>query len=418
MSNFFSKLFRSNQNVYSYGVDTDFHTLFDSSFKIGSIGKKYIKIACSVEIIDTILIYLSNWFSKGVPYELTPEGERIVNSDLIDLINQPNTFQAKEEFMAEFFYYLHAAGTNYIYPVDKAVGFEGTLEGTALLNLNFDNIEEPQKSKSIFDLNDDILFKYVENLSGEQKTKEFNFSEVIPFYDSTNGLGGRMYKGKSRLESIKDEIKNIYLATKGKQNKLDLSGIVLVTPQDRAGGDRSMSKGLDKVIHTDDEGVNTTHKDHIEGKFKASGLTKGRSIIVSSTELKAMNLSESLEKIQFDPQRIEDCRTIKRKYGVPENLLPLTPKGATFENQDKETLNMLQTLIEPISFNLGSSISKRFESKNTLMFDYSHLPAYSIIEKEKVASQEKIVTMYLNMVKEGVITPEQANNILKDKGIL
>ena len=392
--------------------------IFDASFKSNSVGKKYNQLACQVEIVDTILIYLANWFSKGIPYEETRGGKRLEDTDLIKLINNPNPFQGRQEFLAEWYYYLLASGTSYIYPKNGAVGFEGTTKGTQLLNLNFDNVEEPLNGISIFDFDGDINLKYVEELrNGEAVTTPFNFNEIMPFFDSTNGIGNSFYKGKSRMESIRDEIKNIFLATKAKQNKLDLSGITLVTP-DRKAGNNDMSKGLDKVLRVNKDGSNTTHKDHIESQFKNSGLSKGRSIIVSSEDLKSMNLTEGLEKVMFDPLRIEDARTIKRKYMIPENILPLTDRSEKERNQESEVLQLIQTMIEPYADNLGDTLSQWFGIDNKLKFDYTHTPAYSVVQKEKSESDFKTSTMINELVKTQVLKPTEAKKMLEEKGIL
>lgn len=391
---------------------TIFDELFDSAFSATSTKGKHIELACDTEVLDTILIYLSSWFSMGIPVEKDANGNIIEDGPLSNLIQNPNTEQGKEEFMSEFYYYLLASGTNYILPNSDSMGFEKDPDSVKLLNLNYDYVIEPRDTKSIFQYDRNFDFKYRETVYGRQIDTTINFSEVIPFYDSINGISGKFYKGKSRMDSIRNELKNIRLATMAKQNKLDLSGITLVTPERPEGG---MSEGLDAPLGN----TGITQKQHIENRFTGSGLSKGRAIVVSSNQLKTMNLTEPLSKLDFDKDRVADVRTVKNKFGIPENILPITPKDATWENQEKSVLGVLQTMVEPVANNLASSITQHFDTGTFLTLDYRHLPAYSIIEKEKSESIKNAVDMVVSLRagEEPLITTEEARKILTESGI-
>lgn len=377
----------------------------------------YVQLAQSINAFDAPITYLADLFKNGIIYSVDEKGNVVENDELVYRLNSPNRFQGKEEFLSQFYYFLTAAGYNYILPYSKSLGFENRLKDNELYNLNPDYVNFKKIKKDIFDLGD-LDFDYVHSNKDEKFERPFNTKGVIPFYDIIPDIKNP-YKGVSRLSALINEARNTVLADKGKTNQIKKSGAVIVSAKERSNGE--LSEGLDEEMMSSEpnrEGKRTTHKQDIQNKLNAAGLASGESIIVSSKELVAQTLSKDIQGIDFDKLKSMDLLVCSNKIGVPPELNPFSSKNATYENREQAQFSVLQNRIEPVANSLAKSLQLYFESKNRLVIDYSHLPAYQVAQKVKEEIKDKVVDRYEKLFKDGIITAEQFVQILVKYDIL
>src|SRR5690606_12014039 len=280
----------------------------------------------------------------------------------------------QSEFLSQHYYHLRAAGYNYVYPYHKSVGYQKRIGEVKLYNLNPDFIDFERIETSIFDL-ESVKFKYRHQFESDNSKTKLITDDVIIYYD-TKPNSKNPFKGHSRLTSLKDEANNTLLANRGKRNQIKRTGATIVSHKERPEG---LSDGLDEEMTRDKQGNPITFKDDIENKLNGSGLAQGKSILVSSKELKVDSLAKDITGIDFDKMKQSDMRVIANKIGVPNELNPFENDNAKYENREQAQFSVIQNEIEPVANSFALGVMSWFDNHpNKIILDYSHLPAYQV----------------------------------------
>lgn len=327
---------------------------------------------------------------------------------MVKLLSRPNQIQGKTEFLSEHYYHLRSAGFNYVFPYHSSVGYSKRIDEVRLFNLNPDNIEFKKIKNSIFE-NKNGDFVYVQYIGDGTDRMPLSTDDVIIYYD-TKPSSSNPYKGHSRLKSLKDEGVNTLLADRGKRNQIKRTGATIVSHKEKAD---SLSDGLDEEMTKGKDGKPITYKDDIENKLNGAGLAQGKSILVSSKELKVDSLAKDILRIDFDKLKQSDLRVISNKIGVPNELNPFENDNSKYENREQAQFSVIQNEIEPVADAFAFSLMRWFPNyKDKLILDYSHLPAYQVAQKTKEENKDKVVNRVIQLLQYNLIDQATANNIL------
>lgn len=125
---------------------------------------------------------------------------------IIDIFNNPNIYQSKQDFLAQLIWLKKCLGYTYIYLI-LPVGFKEADDIQALFNLNTWLVTFPNNFQTRFVFNDDeisnlseTLFKY--DIEGQNLN--ISIKDIIPFYDLPNGLiSSNMFISPSILDELK-----------------------------------------------------------------------------------------------------------------------------------------------------------------------------------------------------------------------
>lgn len=163
----------------------------------------WIRESCFTSNLQLISFYVSQVefkFKNKKTVEIKTE------HPIIDIFNNPNIYQSKQDFLARFIWLKKCLGYTYIYPI-LPVGFKEADDIQALFNLNTSLVTFPNNFQTRFVFNDDkisnlseTLFKY--DIEGQN----LNISiKEIPFYDLLNGLilSSNMLISPSILDELK-----------------------------------------------------------------------------------------------------------------------------------------------------------------------------------------------------------------------
>ena len=371
-------------------------------------------MAQSINAIDGAITYLADLFKAANIYAEDANGKIVENDDLVLRLQEPNHLQGTEEFLAEFYYYLTAAGWCYMLPYNDAVGFEMNLKNNELYALNPDFCNFDKIKENIFDLRD-LGFKYSYAAQNHKNEKYLSTKDVIPFYDGPVNANNP-FIGHSRLSSLGDEAINTILADKGKHNQIRRSGSMIISHKER--GTDGFSDGLDEMIRKTKDNKIVTHKQDIEAKLNALGLAEGESILVSSKELTGFSMGKDIAGIDFGKMKESDIVVISNKIGVPPELMPLSGNNATYENREAAQYQVLQNRVIPVANNAATALTKFFKRPNKLVFSYEHLPAYQFAKKEKEESKNKIVERVKQLMDMGILNDESAKQMLINYDVL
>lgn len=371
-------------------------------------------MAQSINAIDAAITYLADLFKSANIYAEDANGKIVENDELVARLQEPNHLQGTEEFLAEFYYYLTASGWCYMLPYNQSIGFEKDLTSAELFALNPDYCDFEKINKNIFELTN-LGFKYTYPGQEAKLEKQLTTDDVIPFWDGPVSANNP-FIGHSRLSSLTDEAINTILADKGKHNQIKRTGSMIISHKER--GTDGFSDGLDEMVRKTKDKKIVTHKDEIEAKLNALGLAQGNNILVSSKELTGFSMGKDIAGIDFSKLKESDIVVINNKIGVPPELMPLNGNNATYENREAAQYQVLQNRIIPVANNVATALTKFYKRPNKLVFSYEHLPAYQFAKKEKEESKNKITERVKMLMDMGVLTDEEAKQMLINYDVL
>lgn len=281
-----------------------------------------------------------------------------------------------------------------------------------MLCLNNDAIDFGGRKLELFQK--DIAFDY----SYGNLEKTLNFKQIIPFYDIAQDSKNN-FKGVSRLKSLEDEMKQVWMANKAIDNQLGLSGNIIVSPDSHK--ESELSLGLDKPIVTN---TAKTQKQDIEEKLNTSFIF-GKSLTVASTALKAVNLAESLSSYDYNKMfKQEAGRIILNLYEIPRKMQNINTAAEMKSDKDGEDVDLYEKIILPLSTNFAKSINSVYSNltKTTIKLSYDHLTVFQ--EKRQNAlrmeseHKERTKNFVDDLFVKGYITKEQAVKMLQDEKII
>ena len=377
--------------------------------------QKNVFTAKKIEVIDTAISYIARWFSQGILKAYDSNGNEIESTPLLEKLKNPNQLQSQFEFLSQWAYFTKANGKSFIKPYTKSIGFEKDIERTDLHNLNPDFIKEFKNTKSIFKASKkDDFFVFEEKIKAgySQITikHKFFYSDAIVFSDNIN-----TNNQTSVLASLQDEVKNIYLAQKGKFNKLEHSGVIVVSPKNT---EAKESLGLDKPVTG--KSPELTQKQIIEERLNTSGNTSDGGVIVVGTGLNAQNLTEGLNSLDYDKEVIEDYRRVFKKFGISDELSEISQKeksnsslGDSGNKKEVALLQFLQNTIEPLGDLFAGTITSFYDDGITYKMEYNHLTPYQIVESKKTEQNKTKVELIALLKNEELISIDEAKDIIK-----
>lgn len=360
-----------------YPEDTDYVKLTEHNFVLSDVIGKIAKTFANAEFTD----------EKS-------------NSKLLQKIDQPNAKQSKEEFLKEFCIYLLSSGFTMIWKKYKSYGNFETLE---LININPDPCVTEVRKTTI-----------ITEIDGKEET--INFNDLIFFYDIKKNHDDN--KGYSRIKPLRSQVRNIEDAQKAKNIQIRNSGVTIVSPKANPNATQNIDEGLEKVVTMPvgpDGKRPRTQKDDMEDKLNTRDIENR--IIVSSRGVDATNLSAQLANMDFYKMVEPDILAVYDAFGFPPELSPYG-KNATFENKPAAENMLIENEILPLAESFTRSLNQEFPDKGKIDVSYDHLSSVAQTKNTVHETNSKIAQTYRELAAAGVITTEEAKQILKDKGVL
>lgn len=381
--------------------------------------KFYTRLAQSIDPIDSTLIFYGDLLSSGVLKAYDKKGNEVENDDLIGLLQKPNHNQDYKQFVKEWLYYLYAHGYEYIIPQSSSVGFEKKLSSNSqLFTLDPDNIKFNTSRFSILNFwntsnNKSVVFDY-EPLG----LSNISYDDVVPFFDVRQNPA-KPYTGISRMLALKQQILNYHLALQAKGNMITRSGsqlIVLDGKTEDWGLDGERGVGYDQ----DGNPITTTNKKDIENQLRDTGMSNGnKGVTFMMLPLKAMSLSEGLEKIDYDAIAGQDARTMLNKFNVPKEFQNLILSDvAKYDEKNSSLKFIIQNILQPLADTFCNKLVAHYNHENTLRIDFSELPVFADTENTIIATKNAQFSLYNTLFEKNLITDVEFKKILKDYGII
>lgn len=336
-----------------------------------------------------------------------------VDDYLIDLIEEPNYFQTKEELFGQTTLFRDIFGDEFMY-APKPLGMKQP-SGLFTLPPHGVTIEQRagvQPSNMPFYLltsfPKELVYTY-QDFGGDRKL--LNIDNLMHLNDNNVTFVSKedFYRGRSKLDALKPAIENIKAAYEAR-NVLIVNrgaiGILSNAARDGIGGVAPMNK---------------TEKEKVQEEFKKYGLTKSQwQVIITNLALKWQQMAIDVDKLKLFDETREDTLKICDAYGTPYELLS-SIRNTTFDNKKEAQRQWYRDTIIPEANRRIAGINKKFATYDRkgyrLVPKFDHLPIFETERKERAQSLMLTVNALTKALEDGAIDIEQYKLELKKFGI-
>ena len=325
----------------------------------------YLDLSLNNPVLLAIIALRSKIYSQMKITHLDKSGKPIENSDILKLFKQPNYFQTQEDFLFQQMWFMSAIGTNLTLKVNS-------LDITKSIYNLLPSETDMQKAHIVKTLisTDKELKDY-----GKRKIKYtldgqshfFELKNIIPTYDLVNGLEcNSLISSPSRLKGLSKTIQNIEENLLSKNVNLKMSQKYLIASQ----GD-----GNEAQIQDED-------RQSIFNKISKN------QVLITNANVKAQHLVSDMKRLFLDEQFSHDALTCLLAFDMSKDVLNYFNNGSsTYENKEKAMLDYIQNSIQTDANNTMNSFASSFglyESGESLVASYNHLPVMQLVMKAKV----------------------------------
>lgn len=351
---------RDKQGVWSYmWQSTPFNNVND---------RDYLELTLSNPILFICCLTRAKLYSQMKIKHVDKEGNIIENSPYIKLLEKPNYFQSKEDWLKQQSWFLSASGNNLIYQ-KKVVTRD---EPIALYNLIPSDIDYKDilKVNKFFTTKQDIKAYEEQEIKYKLDNKDYKFrvKDLIPLYDVTNGIRsnssmksvGRVHSVIKNVDNIEQNMaaKNVNLQMSQKylaRNKNNMQGVATqITDDDR--------KAIDRVLWE-------------------------KSMQITNGDIEVQHLVSNLKQLYLDEQCAFDAKIVTFAFELNEHVINFALTGSTYENQEYGIIRHIQTAVQSDADNLMNSLSVSWgleEQGEKLQATYDHLPIMQVLYKTKI----------------------------------
>lgn len=373
-----------NNGIHTYNYETDWLDAFKGLTSLDSYFTPKNNLKCYYEnvpfLADCVNIY-ADIASQVRIQEIDSNGDVVENSQIIQLLEQPNAWQDQISFIKELVINTLCTGINIQY---GDFFKNGNLNlNPSLYNLEFNSLKFP-KIKNPYTFNrkdiDSLMFKEVLE---EGRERILYFNELAFIYDmiSRNTYGEKGFNSSkflnpiSRITSLE---KDLQVLTNTSDTMAFLSGKNvnwIASKKNNAGQLAPLGDAEKMDIET-----------KLSGNSSRYGARMGKSdVIATNEELSLLNLTRDNRKMQMIEMQNNAKENIRVKFGIPRDLLDAytgTNSGSTYENQQfaeaRFTLNNVKNITDSWLYSIENKEKMRVHFKDKghkLIGTYEHMPS-------------------------------------------
>ena len=360
-----------------------------------------LKLALNNPVLSTLINIRADYLSQFNFFEVNEAGEKIDNSDFNRLIENPNPYQSKQDFLKQLEWYILCYGWVYQRP------YGATGMGTDYLyNLSTPDITfDKDLTRSLIQKRSDVkeLGKLSFNYRDLDTDINMELKDVIQFFDVSNGLNGNPFTSPSRVTSIRKQIDNTSAAADAQNIMIKTVGREMIFKE-------KQSNSMDSAMP-----LANGDKEDMERKFQRYGAQTGRNrTVILNKEMgwKSMHVPHS--DLGFEEIMALNSNLMGQALQVPNSVYKAYMQGDTFENQSQGLLGFLQGAMQARANDIANSWGSYFGIK--VKASIEHLPIMTKIEDVKIDRVLKISQAFRNLT-QGGLTSEQANQYMIENGL-
>lgn len=388
-----------------------FYSSKHDTFKTVDCLESYEKVSEVSAIINMKARAFSNMRLKEVDKDgnekQTPAGQALIN-----LIQNPNWFQAGHEFLIQTKTFREIFGNEYIFKTTP-VGFKTTIDRTKALFAIPGNIVESKYDNSIPYFLNVVAPKITYKVKNESRWDEYDSELIIHFNDNRANIRSSVDKhllnGTSKLELNSCVINNIKAAYESR-------GVIL---RQRGANGAWVTKSKDGIGAA--MPMNPDEKEDLQKQLANYGTLAGQNqdIITNSDLAWVQRGPNDPQKLGIFQEIEEDFNKLLDAFGVPSEIFVRT-KGATYENQRQAEKGLYVRTIMPEANEWIGGLSSEFlpeGSQTSIVAEYTHLPIFQEDLKSRGEALNSMINCLSRLLQDKQITQEEYRQELTKIGI-
>lgn len=329
-----------------------------------------MNIAQNHPILTPAMLFVSKLFSQAEFYmENVDTKEKLYKHDILDMLNAPNYYQNKSDFLESLLFMQIANGVAIVYK-KNIIGLSDHTESVYILDYN--RITWPANFKTAMSLknaDNPIKDTKVTYDKGGEEEIEIRLDDLYFFYDMPSAINSKnSYKVKSRIDGLRQTLVNT-------KDSLLAKNIIL-----RTNGKELITGNNNGFPLADDE--KREAQNLMNNRYGLSS-TRSRSL-VSNSNLTWKSLHIAIRDLGLDESVKVDGNIIYTALHIPKDILSLEAKKTTYNNFKESMTSYIQN-------EMVSTVNSFCEVINTTLDDktwklrgtYDHLPVMQFTQLEK-----------------------------------
>lgn len=348
-----------------------------------------IKAVLSNPALLKVFALQCDLFSLGEIFVKDKDGNLIDDDPFIKLINNPNPFEERSDFLWNYMFNL-MMGNAYCYATSSIL--ENEL--TRIYNLDSWRVEIPEDllklSDKILESNSsitNILKKNIRYIYEDGEVKEMAWGKIIHVADL--GVGSR-FQGASRIDALRKIVANSEAALDSENINIRYSGKFMVAGKSDLGNVNHMP------MHEDE-------KRDIEDKMLSK---KTVHAVKSMIDIK--RFVEDARKLELDKKYLNAYYLIGKAYSIPRDVLEAYD-SSTFENQEKARGAHVSYSLQPKGNALMNGFERMFgyqEQGKDIFMSWENLPFMQVFANQKAETKRITIDTFVKMKNSGLAIDE------------
>lgn len=335
--------------------------------------------------------------------KLVPRNTRIpIAQQLYRMFEKPNVLQSTWEWVLQRKIFLEVAGNNFTYG-NFALGMKNITGLVSLWNVWPQHMKYRMATMFFEATKLEEIIESWKFEAGNYK-KVWQPNEILHTNKPNTEITDDRIFGRSPAQNLVRPLTNIDMAYESRNVIMKNRGMRVILTSDRSDAAGSKIPLLD------------TDKEVVQEELKGYGMLEGqKQMFFSTMPLKAVPIDQDVMKLGLFEEISTDAMMVCNAYGVPEILLKLYIKGATFENQEASVRRLYQGTLIPEADEDMNSLSNFLGLDQTdyeLRASYAHVPVLQESEAKKETTIKTKSDRLLAELKAKLITRDEYRQLM------
>ena len=365
----------------------------------------YFEMYETISVLNTVINIGADYLSKFKFGVKGSDGTIDYDDPSLELLNNPNPYQSKEDFLRQLYVFMSVGGYNYTLPVGTIASKADYLYNLVPYEIDHNYNSKPYilRKKQDIRLNSQSYFTYTD---GDVQNK-YEYRDVVPFFSTINGVNpdNNPYVSISKVKALVKELSNIKSALDGENRGLNDIGKKAIFAKEK-----SNSSGIEGMNNT--KPLDKTEKEDAKRAFNNSN----DKTLLPNKALDKLDLSVNLKNIGINESFSRNQGIVAQAFGLSNDLYNYLAKGATYENKDKDEVRFIQNYIQPIADNIANSFTndKRIgDPSKPFVMTIDHAPTMADVEKKK-SERAKSIAETMKVLIDSGYSKEEAFSFIND----
>lgn len=328
------------------------------------------------------------------------KGADKIVKEMFRVINNPNPLQSTKEFFSLLSIFKDVFGNSYMY--GNSATDSVNIRDIGHMWAVWPQYMKPVLTDLYFDATSiDSIIKGWEWQWGTYK-KEFGTNEILHRKEPNIRLktGNDLVLGESRQISLQWPLSNIRIAYESRN----------VIANER--GMRAIISNASKEGHLGAVPMDTDEKQEVQADLKTDyGFRQGQNqFMVTRHNVQVHSIDQDVRKLGLISEIASDAMIVAERYGMPEVLVKLYLKGATFENQESSERRMYQNTTIPEVNDMIEDLNTWLKTRDfgyEYIVSFDHIPVLQENEKDRSEINKNVNIVYEKLFFGGAVTYNQ-----------